>query len=313
MIVPGLMRQRFRGRFGRPPVPEPSPFVVGLGRSGTTLLRLMLDAHPQLAIPPETHFATGVIRMYRQGSPQPAETADYLAGLRRWGDFGIDREEMLERLTGSGATDAQAALRAFYEVYAAKQQKPRWGDKTPGYGVQMRRIARTLPEARFVHLIRDGRDAALSRARASAKSVRPQRAAARWRERIEQTRAQAAHVPHYTEVRYEDLVTDPEATLREILEFIDLDWDPAVLAYHERAAERLSEIDRDLPAMGDKGHRPASKRVGSHEMTTRPPDRTRLARWREEMSPAELAEFEAVAGDLLAELGYELANARLSA
>ncbi|MEO8092364.1 MAG: sulfotransferase [bacterium] len=307
------MKPRFRGRFGRPSVPEPSPFVVGLGRSGTTLLRLMLDAHPELAIPPETHFATGVIRMYRQGSPQPAETADYLAGLRRWGDFGIDREEMLERLTGSGAADAQAALRAFYEIYAAKQQKPRWGDRTPDYGVQMRRIARTLPEARFVHLIRDGRDAALSRARASGKRVRPQKAAARWRERIEQTRAQAARVPHYCEVRYEDLVREPEPTLRRILSFVDLEWDPAVLAYHERAAERLSEMDRDLPAMDGKGLRPAEMRVGSHEMTTRPPDPTRLARWREEVTVAELAEFEAVAGDLLAELGYELGSPTLSA
>jgi hypothetical protein len=307
------MRHRFRGRFGRPAVPDPSPFVVGLGRSGTTLLRLMLDAHPQLAIPPETHFATDVIRMYRKGSPQPSETADYLAGLRRWGDFGIDRDEMLERLTGAGAADAQAALRAFYEIYAAKQGKPRWGDKTPGYGVQMRRISRTLPEARFVHLIRDGRDAAISRARASGKRVRPQKAAARWRERIEETRAQAARVPHYCEARYEDLVRDPEGALRRILSFVDLEWDPAVLRYHERAAERLSEMDRDLPAMGGKGHRPASKRVGSHEMTTRPPDPTRLARWRDELSAAELDEFEAVAGDLLAELGYELGSPRLSA
>lgn len=309
MIVPGLMRHRFRGRFGRPPVPEPSPFVVGLGRSGTTLLRLMLDAHPKLAIPPETHFATGVIRMYRKGSPDAEELAGYLAGLRRWGDFGIEHGQMLERLRGVEPLDAQRALRAFYELYAEHQEKPRWGDKTPGYGMRMRRISRVLPEARFVHLIRDGRDAALSRARASGKRVRPQKAAARWRERIEQTRAEAARVPHQCEVRYEDLVREPEGTLRRILEFVDLEWDPAVLAYHERAAGRLAEMDRDLPAMGGKGHRPAEKRVGSHEMTTKPPDPTRLARWREEMSATELAEFEAVAGDLLAELGYELGSA----
>jgi hypothetical protein len=301
------MRRPFRGRFGRSPIPEPSPFVVGLGRSGTTLLRLMLDAHPQLAIPPETHFAVGVIRMYRNGNPTPEEAADYLSGLRRWGDFGIERDEILDRLRASAADDAQSTLRAFYEVYAAKQQKPRWGDKTPGYGVQMKRISRVLPEARFVHLIRDGRDAALSRARASGKRVRPVKAAQRWRERIDETRAQAAKVPHYIEARYEDLVRDPEGTLRRILSFTELDWDPAVLAYHERAADRLAEMDRDLPAMGGKGHRPAAKRVGSHAMTTQPPDPTRLARWRDEMTAEQQAEFEGVAGDLLSELGYERA------
>ena len=300
------MRLLPRNPLVRRRVPAPAPFVVGLGRSGTTLLRLMLDSHPELAIPPETHFAPAVIRMYRKGSPSASELADYLAGLRRWGDFGIERPEMLERLRAVEPLDAQRALRAFYELYAEHQRKPRWGDKTPGYGMRMRRISRTLPEARFIHLIRDGRDAALSRARASGKRVRPTKAAERWRERIEQARAQGARVDHYLEARYEDLITDPEPTLRGILSRVELDWDPAVLRYHERAAERLAEMDRDLPAMGGKGHRPAEKRVGSHAMTKRPPDPTRLARWREEMSAEDVAEFEAVAGELLSELGYEL-------
>ena len=288
--------------------PVPSPFVVGLGRSGTTLLRLMLDAHPALAIPPETHFAPAVIRMYRKGSPSADELADELAGHRRWGDFGIERDELAQRLRASEPLDARIALRSFYEIYAEHQGKPRWGDKTPGYTARMRRISRTLPEARFIHLIRDGRDAALSRAQASDKRVRPANAAERWRERIEEARVQAARVPHYIEARYEDLIRDPEGALRRILSFAELDWDPAVLRYHERAEERLREMDRDLPAKGGKGHRDAARRVGSHEMTMRPPDPRRLARWREEMSADELAEFEAVAGDLLSELGYERAT-----
>ena len=285
--------------------PTPAPFIVGLGRSGTTLLRLMLDSHPQLAIPPETHFVPEVIRMYRKGSPGATELADHLSGLRRWGDFGIERDEILEALRAAEPLDARRALRAFYELYASKQGKPRWGDKTPGYGVRMRRIRRTLPEARFIHLIRDGRDAALSRARASNKVVTPARAAERWVQRIGETRAEARRVRHYTEARFEELVSDPEPTLRRLCEFVELDWDPAVLRYHERAAERLREMDRDLPAMGAKGHRAAEKRVGSHAMTKRPPDPQRLDRWREEMSAPDLAEFEAVAGDLLEELGYE--------
>jgi Sulfotransferase family len=307
------MRIRLRNRLPRlTRSPPPAPFIVGLGRSGTTLLRLMLDSHPALAIPPETHFAPEVIRMCRRQRPSAEELADHLAGLRRWGDFGIGRDEILERLRAGRSLDAATVLRAFYELYAEHQHKPRWGDKTPGYTARMRRLARTLPEARFVHLIRDGRDAALSRARASGKTVKPTRAAERWRQRIEEARTQGAQVPHYIEARYEDLVRDPEGTLRRILSIAELDWDPAVLRYHERAAERLSEIDRDLPAMGNKGRRAAEKRVGSHAMTQHPPDPSRLARWRDEMTPVDVTEFEAVAGDLLAELGYELSDPALS-
>ena len=301
------MRRPFRGRFGRSPIPEPSPFVVGLGRSGTTLLRLMLDAHPQLAIPPETHFASESSACTARATRRPRRPPTTSPACAAGGTSGSSATRSSSACGPSAADDAQSTLRAFYEVYAAKQQKPRWGDKTPGYGVQMKRISRVLPEARFVHLIRDGRDAALSRARASGKRVRPAKAAERWLDRIEETRAQAAKVDHYIEARYEDLVRDPEGTLRRILSFTELEWDPAVLDYYERAAGRLAEMDRDLPAMGGKGHRPAAKRVGSHQMTTQPPDPTRLARWRDEMSAEQQAEFEAVAGDLLSELGYERA------
>jgi hypothetical protein len=301
------MRRPFRGRFGRPPVPDPSPFVVGLGRSGTTLLRLMLDSHPQLTIPPETHFAVGVIRMYRNGDPTPEEAADYLSGLRRWGDFGIERDEILERLQASAADDAQTALRAFYEVYAAKQGKPRWGDKTPGYTQHMRRISRVLPEARFVHLIRDGRAVAFSRATTlTLQPVEIPKLAKRWRRRLTKAREQGAHLDHYLEVRYETLIRDPEPTLREICKFIELEWDPVLLDYHRRSGDRLSELDRDIPAWEGKLPRSASSRLALHEQATKPLDPGRIDRWREEMSDPDLEAVEAEAGELLVELGYEL-------
>src|SRR3954454_2013220 len=107
----------------------PAPFVVGIARSGTTLLRLMLDAHPELAIPPETHFLPQVVRAERNG----ADT-DGLIGVitehRRWPDFGLDEGELRARAGDSGAS---GVLRAFYGLYAEKEGKPRWGDKSTNY------------------------------------------------------------------------------------------------------------------------------------------------------------------------------------
>ena len=116
---------------------DPAPFVVGVPRSGTTLLRLMLDAHPELAIPPETHFIPAVIRACRRGA-SPDEVAAAMTGHRRWADFGIDVDELLSRLRALGGPEPGPALRAFYELYAARQGKQRWGDKTPWHAWHVR-------------------------------------------------------------------------------------------------------------------------------------------------------------------------------
>src|SRR5947208_1132501 len=112
---------------------SPAPFVVGMNRSGTTLLRMMLDAHPELAIPPETHFVPDVIKACRRGDAMPEAALAAMKSHREWDDFGFSDEEMLERLRSRQRLDAGEALRAFYEAYAERERKPRWGEKTPRY------------------------------------------------------------------------------------------------------------------------------------------------------------------------------------
>jgi sulfotransferase family protein len=282
----------------------PAPFIVGVPRSGTTLLRLMLDAHPELTIPPETHFIPAVIRACRKGA-DAAHVANAITGHRRWADFGLAEEELVARLRRIEPLEAGSAIRAFYGLYAEHQGKPRWGDKTPGYATKMRRIQRALPEARFVHVIRDGRDVVLSRARKSRRPKPVGLAAKRWKRRVIATRNRSASVRHYTEVRYEDLVTETEPMLRAVCEFVELPFDAAMLDHHEHAAERLGEIDRDLPARRGRPELGAEPRIAAHAHASELPAPDRAAAWRTEMSPEDIAAFEAVAGDLLAELGYE--------
>ena len=295
------------GRDSDPSEPV-APFVVGLTRSGTTLLRMMLDAHRELAIPPETHFVPDVIKAVR-GEAGSDAVLEAFTGNRTWDDFGISAEEMRERIDAAGAGDAAAVLRAFFTTYAEHQGKSRWGDKTPAYMLSVQRIGRTLPEVRFIHLIRDGRDVALSQsARALNEQPPPAEQAARWVKRIRKSREQAATLkgPRYVEARYEDLVRDPEGTLRRICEFIELDWDEGMLSYHERAAERLTEMAGELRQEGTHATQEAGYRIDNHAPTTKPPDPSKLDKWRTQMSAEDLAAYESVAGEMLEELGYEL-------
>jgi hypothetical protein len=289
----------------------PAPFVVGVGRSGTTLLRLMLDAHPEMAMPPETHFfdslieASGRLRF----SPERALAAITEDEHRRWNDFGLGEDELLDRFEAIPRFNAPDALRAFYELYAEKQGKERWGDKTPPYVKTMRRIKRVLPEAGFIHVIRDGRDVALSNnkrviERGHREPVPAARSARRWKRRILKARADGPHLGEYIEIRYEDLVSDTEPALRKVCEFIELDFDPVMLRYHETAAERLSEMAGAMPARDGRPERDAGERLKAHALATKPPTKERIEVWREDMSADDQAEFERVAGDLLDDLGY---------
>jgi len=264
--------------------------VVGAARSGTTLLRLMLDAHPALAIPSETGFVPQLIDAGRRPGASPEALAALLVEHRRFADFGFEPAEVHELFARVEPFNAPDALRAFFGAYAERQGKSRWGDKTPAYALRMRDIGRALPEVRFVHVIRDGRDVRLSQMGRGESPPSAAKHARRWRRRVRAAQRQGRSLP-YLEVRFEDLVTDTEAELRRVCELIELDYEPAMLAYHERATDRL----------------PASE-LRAHLRTAEPPSPERIGRWRREMPPEDLAEFNRVAGSLLEELGYDVAE-----
>jgi hypothetical protein len=300
----------------------PAPFIVANPGSGTTLLRMMLDAHSEVAIPPETHFIPDLVKRAREiratadRKPTPAELTEVITGNRRWGDFHLDETALRERMDDDGATSARRALRAFYSLYAEGQGKPRWGDKTPDYLLTMNRVSRALPEARFVHLVRDGRDVALSRRRwrerAGAEDRPVDAWASQWRRWITAGREQAEKVDHYLEIRYEDLIVDTEPTLHRVCGFVELEFEPGMLEYHRRSQGRLRELDQSLPADAGKGARDADHRQAKHAMTAAPPQESKVHEWRTAMSDTDRAAFEAEAGDLLAELGYPVGEATMN-
>lgn len=276
------------------------PFVVGAARSGTTLLRLMLDAHPDLAIPPETHFIPDLQRIWETATEPGAATIETLLGHRRWPDFGIDGDRFRERVDDACPSRLGDVLRIFYSMYAERQGKRRCGDKTPLYVLWMPLIAELLPEAHFIHVIRDGRDVALSVRLLSFGPDSIEDAALWWSERVQKGQEAGAGLP-YIEVRYESLVEDARPELERVCEFIDLDFRPQMLSSHTRARRRLAEL-QDLDELG----LPARRRRQIHAGVRRPPEPRASGRWRTAMSPEERRRFEQLAGDTLQRLGYPL-------
>jgi len=273
----------------------------------------MLEAHPLLAIPAETHFVPGVIarwrRLERAGAPAAArrrELAEFITSHHRWPDMEVEASELEAHLESLEPLTLAGAARAVHVVHARGQGKPRWGDKTPGYLVKIRRIATALPEARFVHVIRDGRDVAVSLAGVSWGADDPEVAAAEWRDRIRAARVQASGLApgRYLEVRYESLVTDPQGVLETVAGAVDLPWDDLMLTPHHRAPGRLAAQRRDLRAPGRVIA--AAEREAQHALAMSPPTPERVGRWRRDMPDDARRRFEAAAGDLLDELGYSL-------
>jgi Sulfotransferase family len=270
-------------------VPDPAVVILGVSRSGTTLLKAILDRHPALAIPTESYFLPQLWDRHGE-RPDPERFVADVARLRRVSEWGVEPYMVRERLPQS-PTFAQA-IQAIYRGYADVRGKPRFGDKTPAYMQRLDIVDRAFPDAQYVHLIRDGRDAALSfvalRRRPRFNWARPRSVpgfAAQWRREIASARAfgSALGERRFHELRYEDLVARPEPAVRGVCAFLGLDFDPSMMEYH-RAVE--------------------AERLVDHPRLAEPP-RPGARQWREEMPERELESFEAVAGDLLSELGYQ--------
>ena len=126
----------------------------------------MLDAHPSLAIPPESYFITGLYRFRgryerRDGTFDYPKFARELQGLRKYRDWDLPEETLMGAFASVGPGSFADAVRLLYTTYATSQGKKRYGDKTPGYVARMKLLTEIFPEASFVHIIRDVRSVAL--------------------------------------------------------------------------------------------------------------------------------------------------------
>ncbi|MGH8913043.1 MAG: sulfotransferase [Acidimicrobiia bacterium] len=271
---------------------KPFAFFVGTNGSGTTLHRAIFDSHPELAIPGESQFIVALAghRARYQGDNgfRSDLVARDLTREHRFRGWGLSEDDVLHVLRAPPPADLPDAIRRVYALYAERQGKTRYADKTQAYIHHLPLLAELFPEARFVHAVRDGRDVALAHTGGEA----IERVAMSWKRRVEAGRSAGIQLgaSRYIESRFEDLLEDPEKAVRRLCAFLDLEFDPRMLTYYERADAIVATT-----AAPDR-----------HRDIFLPPTKG-LHDWRRDLSGDQVARFEAMAGDLLGELGYDRA------
>ncbi len=232
-------------------------FIVGSGRCGTTLLRRILQASPEVHIPPENWGLGYVIYHFREkgwylrwdqlveivGAAHQHRTAGWFEAVENPADFFThvldwpESKRSLYRLVDH-------LYRSHGESIGAEFS--RWGDKTPVNVNHMEAILQTFPDSRFINLIRDGVDVVHSWSRHEKYDGNVVRPARRWKEAVVGAHEFAReHPKRVLEVRYEKLVREPEKTVREICQFIDLTYEAEMLSRsdHYDEMERAKSVD----------------------------------------------------------------------
>ena len=254
-------------------------FIGGAGRSGTTLLRVMLDSHPIICCGPELKVTPLIAQMWHTfQSAQPAlqeyeiTTADITAIF----------QQLFQMLTSR---------------LLKKSKKKRIAEKTPGNARMFLYLFCLFPESPLIHVLRDPRavvasllkmdwiDATTGKPLEYVSSV--EGAARYWVQEVQAGRQILSHseaAKNYLEVRYEDLVSKPEITLRKILDHIGDTWDPEMLEYHK--------IKRNLAG------------ESSAEQVGKPLNEAPLRRWEQELNEKDISRIELIAAPLMKELGY---------
>ncbi|HVL64641.1 MAG TPA: sulfotransferase [Actinomycetota bacterium] len=260
-------------------------FIVGSARSGTTLLRLMLNAHPEVAVPPESRF---VVELYRGDTVEVEGFLQALGSHKQFRTWDLPLEAVRHEIDAGEHAPYAEAVTAVYRAYMRLHGGRRWGDKTPRYVEHIPLLSRLFPDARFVHLVRDGRNVALSYADVPFGPRTVGGAARLWARRVRAGIDDGRPLgERYLELRYEDMVEDAEEHAKRLCAFLELAFDPEMLNYTERARDAILDRARRYNPNVMKGE---IKRTRS---------------WEEEMPPFHVEVFEAIAGDELSLLDYD--------
>jgi Sulfotransferase family len=290
---------------------NPFVFVVGCPRSGTTLLQRMLDAHPRMAVANDSHFIPRAIEDVGPRAllapealrdlPLTPELVAWVRGYKRFVRLHLP-DDAVER--AAAEPTFAAFVEALYTEFASLSGKQLGGEKTPDYVRSLPLLHTLFPWARSVHIVRDGRDVALSTLEWAREDKGPGKlslwaeepvavCALWWSWQTGCGLGDAKKLPagRTTMLRYEDLVASPEATLRPVTDFLGLPFAPEMLTFHEGKTKKNAALSAKSAWL---------------------PPTPGLRDYRTQMDARAVELFEALAGDRLKELGYELRHEVIS-
>jgi hypothetical protein len=284
---------------------NPYVFIVGCPRSGTTLLQRILNAHPQLAITPESHWIPRLAAKPWAHTDDGLVTSKLVSRLlahRKFARLQIGEEQILAIAGRDRRVSYSSLVSQIFDLYGHAQGKPLVGDKTPAYVRSIDALHGHWPWARFGHVIRDGRDVALSMMDWPKVHPKPgdfatwnedpiSTAALWWELNVSRGReARKLLGPElFYEVRYESLVARPREECAALCAFLNVRFDDSMLKFY--AARESTDPGLEVKCVGL-------------------PVTSGLRDWLSQMSPEHIESFEAIAGELLEDLGYARAVSR---
>lgn len=281
-------------------------FVLGCDRSGTTLLSLLLSQSPDLHMTLESGFIPDLYekRQEYDDFTEPKQRWYFIRDLQTtnatsntiaFDIFELTDVQAEESLKRAAPTNYAGAIDALFSKTAHMNNKSRWGNKTPKYVHNIDLLVKLFPKAKIVHLIRDPRDVAASIKRVGWTHTIKE-AAIFWKERVSDgLKGRTFDDDTYYELKYESLLEQPDRTLKNLYDWLDIDFSEEVIDQYRQDKNRTSiEKHKDL-----------------FDLIGKPIDKSRAYAWKKSMSKADIAEIEQHNIDLIQKLGYELTGIKI--
>lgn len=272
-------------------------FLIGTQRGGTTLLRLMLNQHGNLAVPPESHFLIPVLKALKgkrhldKGDQQ--RVFDLITNHERFSTWRTNPKSLQQQFhLFPDNIELGNLIDTVFSMEVDLLETQRWGDKTPEYVEIFDELADVFPFAQFVFLIRDGRDVVESLANRGWQGWSVYQRARYW---ADATLKMQAFLDKYPKksllVKYEDLVLTPEVELDRICQFLGIPYDPAMMEYYQDADRNITHTEK-------------SNRI--HTKLNRLPQPADLQKWKRTANPSKVFFMESTMYSALLAMGYTL-------
>ena len=213
-------------------------FIVGAQRSGSTLLRLILNAHSEIAIPEEARFLTPLLDKKYLKEPFRGKRLEflieYISKVPHFKLWNYDSSFFLAKLRSKSEITLREFIEELYSSYCEYEGKKYWGDKSLFFN-WIEVLYTLFPEARFIHIVRDGRDVFNSWRKIEPSMNNVAVAALDWSYKLSRIERAFVKIPRSNSmtVRYEDLLSEPEKTVRAICDFINISYEPQMLEFYK--------------------------------------------------------------------------------
>jgi len=260
-------------------------FIVGCGRSGTTLLRTLLKRHPAIAIPLESLFIIDYLRV------QDRYDLKYLnllvinePEIEEWG-ISVSAEDLLDSVS------VPRMISKLHEIYAESKGKSRWGQKTPRFVRYMDLLGKNFPSSKVIHMVRDPRAVVSSLIQSDVHQSNAYHGSHRWTMDVRAGLTyELTHSSRVLRLFYEDLVTEPEDVLKAVFEFLEMDSAGLTIS-GEKKTQEYSDFYKNIHANLERSPSPAF-----------------IDKWKQHLSSEEVLIVEGICGELMGELGYECSS-----